>query len=66
MNALTLKPRPIRSLKPLDDASDEPQVLPSDGHYVWLNSSYELEHGLEVVELNADMDCASEPHVVSR
>lgn len=56
MDALTLTPRPIRSLEPLDDTSDELQMIPSDGHYIWLNSSYELEHGLDVVELNAEVD----------
>lgn len=66
MNPLTLKPRPIRSLKPLDDAAEEAPVVPSDGHFIWLNSSYELEHGLEVVELDAEVDCASKLHAVRR
>lgn len=55
MDSLTRNPRPSRSLKPVDDACEEPQVIASDGHYVWLNSSFELEHGLEVVELNRDV-----------
>ena len=66
MNALTLKPRPIRSLRPPDDASDEPQVVPSDGHDVWLNSSFELEHGLDVLELNSDVHIDTEQRVATR
>ena len=66
MNTLTLQPRPIRSLTPRDDAAEEPKVVSSDGQFIWLNSSYELEHGLDVVELNAQADCASKPHDVRR
>lgn len=64
MNSLSLNPRPIVSLRPIDDACEEPQVIASDGHYVWLNSAFELEHGLEVVELNNDVDIGTEARAV--
>ena len=58
MNALTLRPRPIRCLTPLDEASEAREAIPTDGRYICLNSSHESGHVLGVVERKPEMDCA--------
>lgn len=47
------------------DSHCSPTVKSGDGHVwpnerIWLNSSYELEHGLDVVELNSDVHIDTE------
>lgn len=52
---LDLRPRPIGTwLTPEDRAVTHPDN-PPDGSHGWLDSSLELQHGLDVLELTVDV-----------
>lgn len=53
--SLNLHPRAIGTWLTPEDGADAPPIDPSDGRYVWLDSSLELQHGLDVVELTIEV-----------